>query len=73
MSRQASKFTLLICSLLFAFAPYALTKEQGEPVAEAAGADLKAKNKQGLTAFELAKQYNHATMASLLAGKIASQ
>ncbi|HEV2667053.1 MAG TPA: ankyrin repeat domain-containing protein [Blastocatellia bacterium] len=35
----------------------------------AAGADLKAKNKQGLTALDLAKNYNHVRMAQLLAGK----
>jgi ankyrin repeat protein len=35
----------------------------------AAGADLKAKNKQGLTALDLAKNYNHTRMARLLAGK----
>jgi ankyrin repeat protein len=37
----------------------------------AAAADLKAKNKQGLTALDLARTYNHAMMVSLLAGKIA--
>ena len=35
----------------------------------AAGADLNAKNKQGLTALDLTKNYNHARMAPLLAGK----
>jgi ankyrin repeat protein len=39
----------------------------------AAGADLKAKNKQGLTAFELAKHYQHAALANLLAGKVATR
>jgi hypothetical protein len=39
----------------------------------AAGADLKAKNKQGLTAIDLAKSYNHATMASLLTSKAAAR
>src|SRR5262249_48391240 len=33
----------------------------------AAGADLKPKNKQGLTALDLAKHYNYATLANLLA------
>jgi len=37
----------------------------------AAGADLKTKNKDGLTALELAKNYYHAAMVSLLAGKAA--
>jgi ankyrin repeat protein len=37
----------------------------------AAGADLKAKNKQGQTALELATSYNHKAMASLLAEKAA--
>jgi ankyrin repeat protein len=37
----------------------------------AAGGDLKAKDKQGLTALDLAKNYNHTRMASLLAGKVA--
>src|SRR5262249_21624729 len=37
----------------------------------AAGADLKTKNKQGLTALDLARNYNHANMVSLLTGKIA--
>jgi ankyrin repeat protein len=35
----------------------------------AAGADLMAKNKQGLTALDLARNYNHARMAAPLAGK----
>ncbi len=39
----------------------------------AAGADLKARNKQGQTALELARSYNHAKAASLLSGKIASR
>jgi ankyrin repeat protein len=39
----------------------------------AAGADLKAKNKQGLTALDLAKNYNHSAAASLLASKVASR
>jgi dienelactone hydrolase len=33
----------------------------------AADADLKAKNKEGLTAFDLAKNYNHTSIANLLA------
>ena len=37
----------------------------------AAGADLKAKNKEGLTAVDLAKNYNYATLANLLASKAA--
>ncbi|HEV8485299.1 MAG TPA: ankyrin repeat domain-containing protein [Blastocatellia bacterium] len=36
----------------------------------AAGADLWAKNKEGVTAAELAKKYNHLTMANLLAAKV---
>src|SRR5262249_39433980 len=36
-----------------------------------AGADLGAKNKQGFTALDLARNYNHAKIVSLLAGKIA--
>jgi ankyrin repeat protein len=36
----------------------------------AAGADLGAKNKEGVTAAELAKKYNHLTMANLLAAKV---
>jgi ankyrin repeat protein len=39
----------------------------------AAGADLKAKNKQGLTALDLAVNYKHARAASLLSSKIASR
>jgi ankyrin repeat protein len=39
----------------------------------AAGADLKAKNKEGLTAYDLASQYHHTTMMNLLAGKSASR
>jgi len=39
----------------------------------AAGADLKAKNKEGLTAYDLASQYHHTTMMNLLAGKTASR
>ncbi len=35
----------------------------------AAGADQKARNKQGLTALDLARNYNHASMAQLLVGK----
>lgn len=35
----------------------------------AAGANLKATNKQGQTAADLARAYNHTAMASLLAGK----
>jgi ankyrin repeat protein len=38
-----------------------------------AGADLKAKNKQGLTAVDLAKTYHHTTMASLLTSKAAAR
>jgi ankyrin repeat protein len=34
-----------------------------------AGADLKAKNKQGMTAVDLARSYKHSTMASLLTSK----
>jgi ankyrin repeat protein len=37
------------------------------------GADLKAKNKQGQTALDLAEKYNYSTMTSLLAGKTASR
>ncbi|HKG20507.1 MAG TPA: hypothetical protein VKC34_01295 [Blastocatellia bacterium] len=36
-------------------------------------ADLKAKNKQGLTALDLAKNYNHSIAAGLLTSKIASR
>jgi hypothetical protein len=32
---------------------------------------LNAKNKEGLTALELAKKYHHAAMVGLLAGKAA--
>lgn len=39
----------------------------------AAGADLNAKTKEGLTAFDLAKSYHHASMATLLADKTASR
>lgn len=39
----------------------------------AAGADLKATNKQGQTALDLAKNYNHKKATLLLAGKIASR
>jgi ankyrin repeat protein len=39
----------------------------------AAGADLKAKNKEGLTAFDLARSYRHATLADLLAKKVATR
>ncbi|MEK6325325.1 MAG: ankyrin repeat domain-containing protein [Acidobacteriota bacterium] len=39
----------------------------------AAGADLKAKTKEGLTALDLAKSYNHETMADLLARKTAAR
>ena len=35
----------------------------------AAGADVSAKNKEGLTALDLAKSYRHQAMANLLAGK----
>jgi ankyrin repeat protein len=35
----------------------------------AAGADLKAKNNQGLTALDLANNYHHRALANLLAGK----
>jgi len=35
----------------------------------AAGADVSAKNKGGLTALDLAKNYRHQAMANLLAGK----
>jgi ankyrin repeat protein len=38
----------------------------------AAGADLKAKNKQGQTALDLARSYNHAKATNLLTTKIAS-
>ncbi len=39
----------------------------------AGGADLKAKNKQGLTALDLARNYNHLTMTNLLAAKTAAR
>lgn len=39
----------------------------------AAGADLKVKNKQGQTAADLARSYNHAAMSSLLASKAAAR
>ena len=39
----------------------------------AAGADLKAKNKDGLTALDLAKNYRHEMIADLLARKIAAR
>ena len=39
----------------------------------AGGADLKAKNKEGLTAHDLAKNYRHEKMASILAEKSASR
>lgn len=39
----------------------------------AAGADLKAKNKQGQTALDLAKAYSHSRAASLLTSRIASR
>jgi ankyrin repeat protein len=39
----------------------------------AAGADLKAKNKNGLTAFDLAKSYRHEAMANLLSQKMAAR
>jgi ankyrin repeat protein len=39
----------------------------------ATGADLGAKNKEGVTAAELAKKYNHLTMAGLLAAKEATR
>src|SRR5262249_46329308 len=35
----------------------------------AAGADLKAKNKDGMTALDLARNYNHTAIVTLLAGK----
>jgi ankyrin repeat protein len=38
----------------------------------AAGADLNAKNKQGLTALDLARRYEHKAMVRLLSGKQAS-
>src|SRR5262245_10708564 len=36
----------------------------------AAGADLKARNKQELTALDLARNYNHAKMVKLLVGRV---
>jgi ankyrin repeat protein len=39
----------------------------------AAGANVQAKNKQGHTAFELAKAFHHSNAARLLSGKIASK
>lgn len=39
----------------------------------AAGADLKAKNKDGLTALDLAKNYHHGAMVNLLSGKMATR
>jgi N-acyl-D-amino-acid deacylase len=39
----------------------------------AARADLNAKNKEGLTALDLAKKYNHTKAAILLAGRVASR
>jgi ankyrin repeat protein len=39
----------------------------------AAGADLKAKNKQGLTALDLARGYHHDIIVNLLAQKTASR
>jgi ankyrin repeat protein len=39
----------------------------------AAGADLKARNKQGQTALDLARTFNHAKAVSLLGNKIASR
>jgi ankyrin repeat protein len=39
----------------------------------AAGADLKAKNKEGLTAVDLARNYNYATLVNLLASKAAAR
>lgn len=39
----------------------------------AAGADLNAKNKQGLTALDLARNYNYSTMINLLAAKAATR
>lgn len=38
-----------------------------------AGADLKAQNKQGQTALELAKSYRHINAVSLMSGKIAAR
>lgn len=39
----------------------------------AAGADVSAKNKEGLTALDLAKKYHHKALANLLAGKTATR
>jgi hypothetical protein len=39
----------------------------------ASGADLKAKNRQGQTALDLARTFNYAKAASLLSNKIASR
>lgn len=39
----------------------------------AAGADTTAKNKEGLTAFDLAKTYHHDALVKLLAGKTATR
>jgi ankyrin repeat protein len=39
----------------------------------AAGADLKAKTREGLTAFDLAKNYRHENIADLLARKVAAR
>src|SRR5262249_40596748 len=38
-----------------------------------AGADLKAKNKEGLTALDLARNYRHESMVNLLTEKTASR
>jgi ankyrin repeat protein len=39
----------------------------------AAGANLKVKNKEGRTAYDLAKSYRHAMLADLLARKVATR
>jgi ankyrin repeat protein len=39
----------------------------------AAGADLRARNKEGETAIDLANKYHHARMVNLLAGRTASR
>ena len=39
----------------------------------AAGADLGAKSKEGLTALDLAQKYHHPKMTSLLSAKVASR
>jgi ankyrin repeat protein len=39
----------------------------------AAGADVRAKNKEGLTSLDLAKNYHHQALANLLAGKTATR